>query len=213
MLQGPIVYGGKIEDRYKASDKLKVVVATATLMNKPEQARGPKEQAWNHSAEVRFKAGEDDKCLVGKPCISCLMLLLLLGCPAALNSVCQLEMVVQHVAALADRHQYSMTHCCYTLAWCDTGCRGRTPQRVYMLLQVSLSGNNMRFHGKSGYGGGASVQYSHSKDTTAAGSLQLNSERTGKINMRVTSHDHPKLGFSLLVPVVGMIWGKIRGRD
>lgn len=63
LLQGPIVYGGKIENRFKQSDKLKVVVATATLMNKPEQ-HGRKEQAWNHSAEVRFKALEDDKMLV-----------------------------------------------------------------------------------------------------------------------------------------------------
>lgn len=84
---------------------------------------------------------------------------------------------------------------------------------VSLVLQVSLSGNNMRFHGKSGYGGGASVQYAHSKDTTGAASMQLNSERTGKLSMRVTSHEYPKMGFSLLVPVVGMLWGKIRGQD
>lgn len=63
MLQGPVVYGAKIEDRFKATDKLKVILASATLMNKPE-GRMPKEQAWNHSAETRFKAGEDDKMLV-----------------------------------------------------------------------------------------------------------------------------------------------------
>lgn len=63
MLQGPVVYGGKLENRYKQSDKLKVVLATATLMNKPEQ-HTRKDQAWNHSAEVRFKALEDDKMLV-----------------------------------------------------------------------------------------------------------------------------------------------------
>ena len=62
--QGPIVYGAKLEDRIKASDKVKVVLATATLMNKPEQHQR-KEQAWNHSAEVRVKGGEDDKLHVG----------------------------------------------------------------------------------------------------------------------------------------------------
>jgi len=73
--------------------------------------------------------------------------------------------------------------------------------------------NNMRYRGKSGYGGNVSGQYAASQGTTMAGNLQLNNERAGKLSMRVTSHDHPQLGFSLLLPVVGMIWGKIRGRD
>lgn len=61
--QGPVVYGGKIEDRFKPTDKVKVVLASATLMNKTD-GRGGKEQAWNHTAETRIKAGEDDKLLV-----------------------------------------------------------------------------------------------------------------------------------------------------
>ena len=60
------MYGAKLENRIKASDKVKVVLATATLMNKPEQHQR-KEQAWNHSAEVRFKGGEDDKLAVSIP--------------------------------------------------------------------------------------------------------------------------------------------------
>ena len=58
-----MVYGGKIEDRFKPTDKVKVVLASATLMNKTE-GRSGREQAWNHSAETRIKAGEDDKLLV-----------------------------------------------------------------------------------------------------------------------------------------------------
>lgn len=62
--QGPVVYGAKIEDRFKPTDKVKVVLASATLMNKTDGRGGGKEQAWNHTAETRIKAGEDDKLLV-----------------------------------------------------------------------------------------------------------------------------------------------------
>jgi len=62
--QGPVVYGAKIEDRFKPTDKVKVVLASATLMNKTDGRGSAKEQAWNHTAETRIKAGEDDKLLV-----------------------------------------------------------------------------------------------------------------------------------------------------
>ena len=63
MLQGPVVYGAKVEDRFKASDKVKVLLASATLMNKAERHM-PREQAWNHSVETRIKAGDDDRLAV-----------------------------------------------------------------------------------------------------------------------------------------------------
>ncbi|DBA83589.1 TPA: hypothetical protein ACH3X1_006160 [Trebouxia sp. C0004] len=138
--KGPVVYGAKIEDRFKPTDKVKVVLASATLMNKTD-GRGGKEQAWNHTAETRIKAGEDDK------------------------------------------------------------------------LLVSVGLNNMRYRGKSGFGGNVSAQYAATQGTTVASNIQLNNERAGKMSLRVTSHDRPQLGFSLLLPVVGMILGKIRGRD
>jgi len=80
-------------------------------------------------------------------------------------------------------------------------------------LQVSVGLNNMRYRGKSGYGGNVSAQYAATQGTTVASNIQLNSERAGKMSLRVTSHDRPQLGFSLLLPVVGMILGTIRGRD
>ena len=46
-----------------------------------------------------------------------------------------------------------------------------------------------------------------------ASRLNLNSKGAGSVTLRVTSHDHPKLGWSLLVPVVGALWGKLRGED
>lgn len=58
------MYGAKIEDRFKPTDKVKVVLASATLMNKTDGRGSAKEQAWNHTAETRIKAGEDDKLLV-----------------------------------------------------------------------------------------------------------------------------------------------------
>ena len=70
MLQGPVVYGGKIMDRFKPTDKVKVILASATVMNKP-QGQMPREQAWNHSAETRIKAGDDDKLLVSSFCCTC----------------------------------------------------------------------------------------------------------------------------------------------
>lgn len=80
-------------------------------------------------------------------------------------------------------------------------------------LQVSVGLNNMRYRGKSGYGGNVAAQYAATQGTTVASNIQLNSERAGKMSLRVTSHDRPQLGFSLLLPVVGMILGKIRGRE
>ena len=62
-----MVYGAKIMDRFKPTDKVKVILASATVMNKP-QGGIPKEQAWNHSAETRIKSGDDDKLLVSIPC-------------------------------------------------------------------------------------------------------------------------------------------------
>lgn len=80
-------------------------------------------------------------------------------------------------------------------------------------MQVTVGLNNMRYRAKSGYGGNVSTQYAATPGTTVMGNLQLNNERAGKMTMRVSSHDYPKLGFSLLVPTVAYIWGRIRGQD
>lgn len=66
VLQGPVVYGAKVEDRFKATDKVKVLLASASLMNKAERHM-PREQAWNHSVETRIKAGDDDRLAVSIP--------------------------------------------------------------------------------------------------------------------------------------------------
>ena len=61
MLQGPIVYGYKAEDRLRVSENLKLAVATATMMNKPDGKGMPKEQGWAHSLEASGRTGEYNK--------------------------------------------------------------------------------------------------------------------------------------------------------
>ena len=82
-----------------------------------------------------------------------------------------------------------------------------------VVVQVTVGLNNMRYRGKSGYGGNVSTQYAATPGTTVMGNLQLNNERAGKMTMRINSHDYPNLGVSLLVPTVAYLWGRIRGRD
>jgi hypothetical protein len=41
----------------------------------------------------------------------------------------------------------------------------------------------------------------------------LNSKGTGQVAIRLTSHDHPALGLSLFVPVLGVLYGKIFGGE
>lgn len=70
-----MVYGAKLEDRYKATDNVKVSVASATLMNKVSGRGVPKDQAWHHTAETRVKALEDDKLQVSPTlCTGCMLL-------------------------------------------------------------------------------------------------------------------------------------------
>lgn len=85
LLQGPLVYGAKVEDRFKPTDKVKVLLASATLMNKPERHM-PREQAWNHSLETRIKAGDDDRLAVSTP--NCFLRVWLLRARQFTNNGC-----------------------------------------------------------------------------------------------------------------------------
>lgn len=40
---------------------------------------------------------------------------------------------------------------------------------------------------------------------------QLNTKKQGSISVRVTSNDKPELAYSMLIPLLGALWGKIRG--
>lgn len=82
-----------------------------------------------------------------------------------------------------------------------------------MFVQVTVGLNNMRYRGKSGYGGNLSTQYAATPGTTVMSNVQLNNERAGKLTVRVSSHDYPQLGLSLLVPTIAYIWGRVRGHE
>ena len=80
-------------------------------------------------------------------------------------------------------------------------------------MQVTVGVNNMRYRGKSGYGGNVSSQFAAGPGTTAMGNVQLNSDKAGKMVVRVSSHDYPQLGFSLILPVAAYLWNRIKGHN
>ena len=41
---------------------------------------------------------------------------------------------------------------------------------------------------------------------------QLSSKKQGSISVRVTSNDKPELAYCMLVPLLGALWGKMRGQ-
>lgn len=43
--------------------------------------------------------------------------------------------------------------------------------------------------------------------------VQYGNKGTGSISLKVTSHDHPEIAYSLLVPVLGAIWARARGEE
>ena len=102
LIQGPIVYGAKLEDRFKPSDKVKVILASATLMNKTEGRGAGADKAWNHCAETRIKAGEDDKLLVLPPLpFPFNYQLLLLACMLGVMRGTSLQLIVSKCIAVA----------------------------------------------------------------------------------------------------------------
>ncbi|KAK9820840.1 hypothetical protein WJX81_004481 [Elliptochloris bilobata] len=79
--------------------------------------------------------------------------------------------------------------------------------------QVVAGGSFMNFRNDMALGGNLATQFAATPETQVASRLNLNSKGAGSVTLRVTSHDHPKLGWSLLVPVLGALWGKLRGED
>lgn len=41
---------------------------------------------------------------------------------------------------------------------------------------------------------------------------QMSTKKQGSISVRVTSNDKPELAYSMLIPLLGALWGKIRGQ-
>lgn len=58
---------------------------------------------------------------------------------------------------------------------------------------------------------GGSVQAT--PQTTVNSRLTYNNKGQGSITVKVSSHDHVQIGYSLLVPVLGALWGKLTGNS
>lgn len=78
-----------------------------------------------------------------------------------------------------------------------------------MLVGTSL----MRFRKDTAIGCNASAQFNATPQTQVASRINLHSKGNGQVTVRVTSHDKPQLAYSMIVPVLGALWGKLRGGD
>ena len=47
--------------------------------------------------------------------------------------------------------------------------------------------------------------------TQVSSRLTYSNKGQGSITLKVASHDHVQIGYSLLVPVLGALWGKLTG--
>ena len=79
--------------------------------------------------------------------------------------------------------------------------------------QLVAGGSFMRFRKDLALGGNLGAQWYATPETTVASKATLNNKGAGGLTLRVTSHDVPALGLSLLVPVLGSIIARIRGTD
>ncbi len=42
---------------------------------------------------------------------------------------------------------------------------------------------------------------------------QFSQKKQGSLSLRVTSNDKPEIAYAMIVPLLGALWGKIRGDD
>eukprot|EP00873_Tetraselmis_striata_P028343 jgi/Tetstr1/448607/TSEL_035856.t1 len=75
--------------------------------------------------------------------------------------------------------------------------------------QITVGGSAMHWRRDLLLGGNVSVQTPLTEETVMTARSNLNSKGTGQVAIRLTSHDHPALGYSLLVPIVGALYDKI----
>ena len=78
-------------------------------------------------------------------------------------------------------------------------------------MQVVAGTSFMNFRNDMAIQGNLAAQFSPTPETQMVSRCSLNSKQAGSVSLRVTSHDHPKLGFSLLVPIASAIVNRFRG--
>ncbi|CAL8463774.1 g3308 [Coccomyxa elongata] len=79
--------------------------------------------------------------------------------------------------------------------------------------QVVAGTSFMNFRNDMAIAGNLAAQFSPTSETQVVSRCSLNSKSAGSVSMRVTSHDYPQLGYSLIVPVASAIINRIRGKD
>lgn len=71
----------------------------------------------------------------------------------------------------------------------------------------------MNFRNDRALAGNLSMQLQPTPETNLQSRCSLNSKSAGSVSLRVQSHDHPQLGYAVLIPVVSAIVNRLRGKD
>ncbi len=71
----------------------------------------------------------------------------------------------------------------------------------------------MHFRNDMALAGNLTTQLQPTPETSMSTRVSLNSKSAGSVSVRVQSHDHPQLGYAVLVPVLSAIVNRIRGKD
>ncbi|KAK9917294.1 hypothetical protein WJX75_002892 [Coccomyxa subellipsoidea] len=79
--------------------------------------------------------------------------------------------------------------------------------------QIVAGTSFMNFRNDMAIAGNLAAQFSPTPETQVVSRCNLNSKSAGSVSMRVTSHDYPQLGYSLLVPIASAVINRIHGKD
>jgi hypothetical protein len=80
-------------------------------------------------------------------------------------------------------------------------------------VQLVAGTSFMNFRNDMAIAGNLAAQFSPTQETQVVSRCSLNSKQAGSVSMRVTSHDHPQLGYSLIIPIASAIINRFRGKD
>lgn len=84
---------------------------------------------------------------------------------------------------------------------------------VCVPAQLVAGTSFMNFRNDMAIAGNLAAQFSPTSETQVVSRCSLNSKQAGSVSMRVTSHDYPQLGFSLIIPIASAIINRFRGKD
>lgn len=79
-------------------------------------------------------------------------------------------------------------------------------------MQLVGSYSQMTYRGNSQKQYSLSAALPLSAETTASPKLQLQSGGQGSFTLSLTSHDHPSIGLTAVIPLAKALWDHFRGR-